>query len=623
VLSEGFDGRGPRCHGVQRVLLPTWNDSKYWKRFGLSKQNLRLEIASTYAESSPEVASAEVIETIEAALDSTGESYAGRPAFIRFLSRAYQAQGRTDEYAESAYRWVFNRFPEDLDNCRYLANLYRARDIPDGNSCVVYTHMATLADKAGDKQEANQWTLRLAKSYIDLGRSTMVICRFLSEPQSSQAMIKRLPPLTFMPWRISVRSWTVTRSPREGFQEEQEIIAKLEEAVAREAELRPAFEALSLEWAIVLRALALSYGHQNRSDASAKSLYARAIWTCPEDVAVWALHASALAEREDYSEAALAVYEKVIREPTCDDSILIALAHAYINVKAEKDKERRPAALLLWEGLYRRGKGWPELSAALSDAYMGEDRVNDTAVSLWEKQIVVTPRNGLLRLRLAQELRQRGDLHAAMLCYKEAAKLLPKDFDAQFETGLALKDHYADYAGAIKLLQKAVKLPKGKKHLQAHFSLAEALMFCDQRAESKAIFLKIVEQIEPAHTPSLLYLAKLNLRYEEEGVRVAEALYTQASALSPDNPEAYRGMADLYHEKGQSEEEEQALENYLRLSEPDAKRYRQLADLYIRKGDFIRAESALRQVIALGQGDKRLYILLGEVILQGRVKEAA
>lgn len=606
-----------------QILQPQWKDSKFWKRFALSRQTLRLNLAALYTEYAPKIAPSEVIEVVEAALDSSGEAYSGRPALISFLSRAYQAQKRTDEYAESAYRWVFNRFPDNAENCRYLAELYRRRALPDSNSCVVYTHMATLADKAGDKEEGNQWTLRLARSYIDLGQihegnlSTFERAADF-KPDDKEIAAAHLYALAHQCTIVGGDAIAAR-----GFHEEQAVVAKLEEAITKEADMRPAFESLSLEWAIVLRALALSYGHQNRADAVAKSLYARAIWTCPEDIAVWALHATALAERKDYGEAALTVYEKVINEPSCEESIFLALAHTYIALKAEKDKVRRPAALLLWENLYRKGTHWPELISALADAYMGEDRVNDTAVSLWEKQIAVNPHNGILRLRLAQELRLRGDLHAAMHCYQEAAKILPRDFDAQFETGLVLKDNYADYAGAIKMLQKAVKLPRGRKHLQAHFALGEALLFCDKRAEAKTIFLKIAEEIDPEHTQTLLHLAKLNLRYEKEGVRVAEALYAQASSLSPNNPEPYRGMADLYHEKGQSEEEEQALENYLRLSEPDAKRYRQLADLYIRKGDFLRAESALRQVIALGQGDKRLYILLGEVILQGRVKAAA
>jgi tetratricopeptide (TPR) repeat protein len=352
-------------------------------------------------------------------------------------------------------------------------------------------------------------------------------------------------------------------------------------------------------------------------------LYARAIWACPEDISVWALHASALAEQKDYSEGALIVYEKVCHNLDCGESILVALGHTYIGIHAEKDSIHRLNALIVWEHLYQKGKDWPELITALASAYMEDGRVNDTAVSLWEKHAAINPRNGMLRLRLAQEFRMRGNLQSAVRYYKEAAKLLPKDFDAQFETASVLKNSYADYTSAVKLLQKAIKLPKGQKHLDAHFSLAEALLVINKRDEAKRLFQTIAEEIDPGHTPTLLHLARLNLKYEEEGVRLAEALYTQALTVSPNSAETYRGMADLYREKGQAEHEEQALEKYLMLSEPDAKRYRQLADLYIRKGDFIRAEGALRQVIALGEGDKQLYTLLGEVILQGSIRAAA
>jgi tetratricopeptide (TPR) repeat protein len=607
----------------REILQPQWKDSKLWKRFALSKRNILLELAALYAEMPADRAEPEVVEIVEAALDATGEEYAGRRALITFLGRVYQTQGRTDEYAESAYRWIFNRFPDNIENCRYLAELYRDRGYPDNNVCVVYTHLTTLLDKEDRKDEGDEWVLKLAFAYIQMGQiheghlSTFErAARF--KPDDLSITMAYLYALAHQ--YTTADGETIAAR---GFNEEQAIVTRLEAAVTRESDLRPIFESHGLEWSIILRSLAQAYRHQNRSDAVAQALYARAIWTCPEDVTVWALHATTLAEHEDYSEGALIVYEKVIHEPNCREEIFVALAHAYIGVKAEKDKARRADALKLWENLYRKGIHWPELIAALAEAYMAEDRINDTAIGLWEKQLASGHRNGAIRLRLAQELRQRGDLHVSLRYYKEAAMLLPKNFNAQFETGLVLKDHYADYASAIKLLQKAIKLPEGKTHLNAHFSLAEALVFCDKRAEAKVIFQKIIDGIDPEHTPTLLHLAKLNLKYEAEGVRQAEALYNQASTLSPNNAEAYRGMADLYREKGQAEEEEQALEKYLMLSEPDANRYRQLADLYIRKGDFIRAEGALRQVIALGQGDKRLYTLLGEVILQGRLKAAA
>ncbi len=605
------------------VLSPQWRASKYWKQFALTPHTLLLDLAALLVLQAPESAEPDVLETIEAALDSAPEEYTGRKDLIVFLSRVYQAQGRADEYAESAYRWVFNRVPENLENCHYLAKLYVDRGHPDNNACIVYTYMVRLADCRHDKEEANQWILRLAHAYIELDQindnylSTFERAEKIA-PHDSAISTAYLYTLAYQYTASGTETIAAT-----GFNEDEEVIAKLEDAVARETQLRPVFEENGFEWAVILRALTLAYGRQNRSDEIAQSLYARAIWTCPEDVGVWALHAGTLAERQDYSEGALPVYEKVIHSPSCDASIIMALAYTYIRLEAEKDRERRPKALLLWEDLYRKGVQWPEMIRALVDAYIAEDRVNDTAVSLWEQQIANNPRNGVLRLRLARELRLRGDLQASMRYFKEAAKLLPKEFEAQFETGLTLKDNYADYQGAIKLLQKAVRLPEGQTHLKAHFALAEALLFCDKRAEAKAIFQKIVDEIDPEHTPTLLHLAKLNLRYEERGVLLAEALYTQASTLSPHSPDAYRGMADLYREKGQSEEEEQALEKYLMLSEPDAKRYRQLADLYIRKGDFLRAEGALRQVIAMGQGDRTLYTLLGEVIMQSQQKAAA
>ncbi|MES2459916.1 MAG: hypothetical protein V4671_04975 [Armatimonadota bacterium] len=609
----------------REVLQPEWKDSKYWKRFGLSKRTLLVELAALYAAQSPENASAEEADIVEVALNAAGEDYAGQPALIGFLCRVYQLQGRTDEYAESTYRWVFNRVPENTENGRYLANLYRERGRPDSNAGVVYRYMAALAEENGDLEEADQWFLLLAQAYLSLGQihsghlSTFERA-VKSAPNDSSVAVAYFYSLA---QHYCAGTGDSETTAARGEDEIKAVTTKLEAAIEREAELRPLFESHRLEWAVILRALALAYGHQNRADVVARALYARAIWMCPEDIGVWALHALALAEREDYSESALIIYEKVIDQPDCDESILIALAHTYIGVEAEKDKERRPAALRVWETLYQKGNHWPELISCLTDAYMGEGSVNDTAVSLWERQAAASPRNGALRLRLAQELRLRGDIHSSLRYYKEAAKLLPKDFEAQFETGLVLKDSYADYSSAIKLLQKAVKLPEGKTHLQSHFALAEALLFCDKRTEAKKILQKITDDIDPEHTPTLLHLAKLNLKYEDEGVRLAEAFYAQASALNPNDPETYKGMADLYRERGQMEEEEQALEKYLMLSEPDATRYRQLANLYIRKRDFLRAESALRQVIALGQGDKPLYTLLGEVILQGRTQAAS
>ncbi len=626
-IAKAFSDPDLAAMAYRKVLRPEWKNSKFWKRFSLSKRPLLIELGVLYAVHPAGNTSAEALGIVEAALDLTGEHHPGRLALVVFLCHAYQIQGRADEYAESVYHWVFRHLPDNAENCYYLAKLCRDRGQSDSDARDVFRCVAALADREGRRDEGDDWMLLLARSYIQTGQIEEAALNVFERAKIAQPDDDAITAayIYALAHQIIVTGSSSDNTVAADGHEDMvtTAISILEEAVTREAELRVVFESNGLRWAVILRGLALAYAHQNRVDAAARSLYARAIWTCPEDLAVWALHASDLAERKDYSEGSLIVYEMVVHQPDCDESVLTALAHTYIRIKAEKDRHHRPNALIVWERLYQKGIFWPELITALAAAYLGENRVNDTAVSLWERQAAESPRDGILRLRLAQELKLRGDINSSMRYYKEAAKLLPKDFDAQFETGSILIGGFADYTNAIKVLQKAIKLPKGQKHLDAHFSLAEALLFCDRRAEAQTIFQNIVDTIDPEHTPTLLHLAKLNLKYEEEGVRRAEALYTQASTISPDNAEAYRGMADLYREKGQSEYEEQALEKYLRLSEPDAKGYRKLADLYIRKGDFMRAEGALRQVIALGQGDKNLYILLGEVILQGSTRAAA
>jgi tetratricopeptide (TPR) repeat protein len=221
---------------------------------------------------------------------------------------------------------------------------------------------------------------------------------------------------------------------------------------------------------------------------------------------------------------------------------------------------------------------------------------------------------------MGREYRSRGDLEAALTWYRAGAKLCPRDFEAQFQTGLLLLQQSGDYAAAEKLLAKAVKL--NPKHLNAHFALGEALLAQEKRDEAKEVFQKIVDTIDAQHTPSLLHLAKLNLKYDEQGVAAAEALYEQAKTLDPERPETYRKLAELYHAKGQHAEEQEALEKFLKLSSSDPDALRQLADLYIRRGDYAQAEGALRRIIALDKADKRLYTLLGEVMVQARAKAA-
>jgi tetratricopeptide (TPR) repeat protein len=592
-----------------RLLQTKWESSIFWARFDVPRRDVLTHLAALYAEQRDTV-TPERLAVVEKALDREDDPSMDRKLLASYLARAYRQDRRTDATADLVYRFVFLHDPEDAENNRFLAEIYRDRRRTDASACAVFARMASQTEVQGDSAQADEWTVLLARAYTALGRTD----------EGTFATFSRAKDLA--PDDIDIRAAYLSSFVRRDSRVwSDDTVARLEKAVAQEAELRPRFEQHGWNWGLVPRALALAYDQRLRYDGPAVAVFRRATELCPDDRGLWVIYARALAGRDDYSEEAIGVYENAVRVSQPDDTVSRALAHAYVANNAY-DGPRRPQALLLWETLFRQGQHWPEMVRALAQAYTGEERVNDIAIALWTQAVTADEKNGPLRLHLAREWKMRGEIETAAKYYREAAKLMPKDFAAQFETGQILAEHFSDHASAIRLLQKAVKLPAGTRHLMAHFCLGEALLARDKRDEAQEVFQRIIDEIDPNHTKTLLHLAKLNLKYEEQGVQKAEALYEQALTLDPDLPETYRKMAELYREKGQTEEEQMALEKYLSLAEPDADRYQQLADLYIRRGDFVRAESALRQVIALGRGDKKLYTLLGEVMVQARQKAA-
>lgn len=641
---------GPDSTFTERVyaqlLREEWRTSRYWGRYSMEKQTVLLDLAQLYCEEEGTI-SEDRVAVVERALLWCDEGDKGskdvpavsvtprsslQKSFSSYLSIAFRRQKRSDGPAEQVCRYVFNLQPDDEENNTYLASLLAERGDKGTDACAVYARLAVHREMAGEKEEANRWIVCLARAYIHLGRIN----------EGTRAVLERASQVKPDALDLSTAHLYAAALAYQGTADSV-FVALLEGALGREEELAPVFAEHNWEWAAVVRALAMAYGRLGRNDATAQTLYARAVEVCPEERELWTFHARSLTFARDYSKSALEVYERALglhptdakipptRESAVakrtdvaallagvvqnDDTLGMALAQAYLANNA-CEGERRSHALHLWEALYRQGRASPEMIGALVKAYTGEERANDVALSLWGLAVEEDLQDGDLRLRLAQEWRLRGEPEVALRYYKEAARLLPRSFAAQAECGILMKEHFSDFAGALRFLQKAVKLPEGNRDLDANVALGEVLLSLSKRDEARAVFQMIVDEIAPEHTRTLLNLANLSLKYEPEGVKQAEALYEKAQATEPELAETYRRMADLYHEKGQTDEEQEALEKYLELAEPDPVRWRQLADLYIRRGDFARAESALRRVIALGEGDKRLYTLLGEIILQ-------
>lgn len=596
------------------LLNRSWSGSVYWKRWDLPRLVVEKDLARHYAARAldPSNIPAEQVAFMEQVFERLADGAPERGTVGQFLCRVYRAQGRQDERAQAIYAAALIEAPSDDENDTFLARTFVEQGRSDATACAVFARMVAAAEARSDVDGVIEWLGHLARAYIELGRVD----------DGSLPVLRRAAALTSGdPLTEAALLYAVSRKRTAVLEEDEVFINRLERAVIeREEELQPLFRARRWDWGLVVRALAIAWGHAGRIDGAALAVYERATELSPEDRTLWALRARALAEAKAYDEAAMNVYERARQNNQANDAVLIALGRAYVEVGAASREDRRREAIALWEDLFRQGMTDGTMIAGLAQAYTADDRVNDVALALWERAVESDPDNGLLRLRLGREWRLRGEADAAARWLAEAAKRMPKSFEAQYEAGLLLKEHYGDHAGAARHLARAVKLPGGGSHLNAHFALGESLLLLERRDEAKAVFEKIVNEIDREHTPTLLHLARLNLKYEEQGVRRAEELYEQALHLAPEHPETYQKMADLYREKGQVDAELEALEKYLTLAEPDADRYRQLADLYIRRGDFIRAEGALRQVIVLGKGDKKLYTQLGEIILQAQAQ---
>lgn len=591
---------------IGRLMKPEWRDSGYWSKLDLPRQELLKRMTNGLDEDDFRI-TPERLPVLEAAFDSPTLTEEQRIRVARWLGVAYRASGRSDDHAEIIYRYLFLHAPDDKENNQYLADIFAGRELDNSNACAVYLRMVTEADRSQSHDARAYWSLRLSRAYI------------AQNQLGAEAILPLQVALTLSPGDHLLEAalaYSIGRSDIVLL--DPSLLKHLEMAIAFESELVPHFVERYWQWAVVPRALALAWGQVGRCDSLASFIYGRATELCPEEKILWYFSARALKEAGDYSRKALTTYEKAYQYRPTDKEIRLALARAYRENRTQETPERR-RALSLWEELYQKGEATQEILTALTESYLAEERLSDTALGLLEGLASQSSgvSGGLLQ-RVAQEWQRRGDFPTALRWYQQAEQAMPYHFETLLAYGLLLKDKFGDFTGAINVLARAVVLPEGTKHLEAHFGLAESLLGLEKREDARRVLQIIVEQIDPSHTPTLLHLARLNLRFEEQGMLRAEMLYERAATAEPTNPETYRNMIELYRAQGNSSMEQWALEQYLRLGKPDPLRLRELADLYIRRGEFSKAEGALRQVIALGNADRDTFTLLGDVVQQMR-----
>ncbi|MBC8141763.1 MAG: hypothetical protein H7Y38_10035 [Armatimonadetes bacterium] len=489
-----------------------------------------------------------------------------------------------------------------------IAHRYVDEERPlDAAACALFARCLRYAESEYDEEQTNYWRGKLAFALIAMDRvdeDTRDILQSAALHQPDTAVLE-----------LAAVYAAARNGASNAFNSEPEAAFRLEQVVMDKNNVyKPICDRKHWDWNLLERALALSWGHRGRTDGAARALYKSATEANPDDRMLAVLYARALATAEIFDKYTIPVYERAVEMGKGSEAVLRALALAYVQNNTARNAEKCGAVVHLWEEMYRSGslKDNGEMIAALSAVYAETGSDSDVALALMENSAASDPQNGMLRLRIAREKREQNDPDAAIL-FKEAAKLLPQSFDAQYETGTLLRERSEEEL-AVRYLKKAVALPAGARNADAHYALAQALIATEKRDDAKIVLEKIIGTIDADYQPALLTLATVHLRYEESGVKRAEVLLEKAVSLNPDDANAYKRLALLHEEQGRFADAEAALEQYLALSSPDAAITRKLAALYLKRGDFIKAESAIRQTVALGGGDKKLFAQLGDVI---------
>ncbi|MBC7807499.1 MAG: tetratricopeptide repeat protein [Akkermansiaceae bacterium] len=636
----------PFSQGVYAAALffEVWEGDVPHASFGLpAYTELSRELASLYAADANRIAPDRTafVEKVYAQLEQRtdiGHWENERAELAVYLARAYRVEGRDDipaqKLQERISRWRAAPAPEkqkewnddplddpevilrggsgNPEDDQRIAHRYieEERDF-DAAACALFARCIRYAKAGSNQAESVFWTVKLARALIAVGRVDEDAREIFQDAAATEPDDSLLELAYLYTYAKGGAHQQISGDP--------DLANRFENAVlTQSSRFAPIADQQHWDWQAMERCLALVWGHRGRTDAYARTLYKRVTDANPEDALLAVLYARALAQANITDNAAIRAYEIVVELGKANESVRRALAIAYAKAGVASGDEKRPQAMRLWEEMHRSGMSEDmDVAAALADAYSREGKGNDVAIAVWGKVAKADPKNGQIRLRLARELRDRGEELEATKLFKEAAKLLPEDFEAQYEAGLSLRARN-DEAGAIRFLKKAVVLPAGAIHKEAHFALGDALLAVEKRDEAVQAFEKILNELDPDHSPTLLRMAKLSLRYEETGAKRAEQLYGKALALDSSNPEGYKRLALLHEEQGRFADAEVAWEQYLALSPPDGESTRKIADLYLKRGDFVKAESALRQTVALGGGDKKLFSLLGEVIVQAQ-----
>jgi tetratricopeptide (TPR) repeat protein len=237
----------------------------------------------------------------------------------------------------------------------------------------------------------------------------------------------------------------------------------------------------------------------------------------------------------------------------------------------------------------------PEQQEKLTDAAEETKSGNyDTALAMFQEILAENPTITTAYLGIGEIFMIKQDYGKAEPAYSRAAKLEPRNFDAQYGHGLALQ-MLNRFIEAVRAYQRALTI--NPQNLKANLSLATTYLQMNE-ARSAVVFAERAVEIDPASGPARV---NLGAAYEKLG-RNADAIeqYFTAMELVEDTPPLMMNLINALAAERRYQEAVNTAENLVKM-QPSANAYERLGWCHFRLGDYSRSMAAYREAVKLDE----------------------
>jgi tetratricopeptide (TPR) repeat protein len=228
----------------------------------------------------------------------------------------------------------------------------------------------------------------------------------------------------------------------------------------------------------------------------------------------------------------------------------------------------------------------------------------DTALALFQEILAENPTITTAHLGVGDIYMVKKDYPKAEPHYGLAAKLEPRNFDAQYGHGLALQ-MLNRFIEAVRAYHRALTIDP--ESIKANLNLAVTYLQMNEPATAVTFAEKAVS-LDPGNGPARI---NLGAAYEKVGKNLqAIEQYTAAMELVENTPPLMMNLINVLAAEKRYQEAANTAENLVKL-EPTANAYERMGWCYFRLSQFAKSIAAYREAVKLDPNHWQSYNGIG------------